>query len=49
VTNGRSHSHGIQIEQQSRARTGILPGSDQPRWQAVAAAVADVYRVILTE
>jgi phage replication-related protein YjqB (UPF0714/DUF867 family) len=41
--------HGIQIEQQPHARNGTLPGSDQPRWTAVAAAVADVYRVILTE
>jgi phage replication-related protein YjqB (UPF0714/DUF867 family) len=39
---------GIQIEQQPRARSGTIPGSDLPRWQAVAAAVADVYRVILS-
>jgi phage replication-related protein YjqB (UPF0714/DUF867 family) len=43
------HSHGIQIEQQHRARTGTIPGSGQPRWQAVAAAIADSYRMILTE
>jgi phage replication-related protein YjqB (UPF0714/DUF867 family) len=43
------HSHGIQIEQQPHARAGTIPGSGQPRWQAVAAAVADVYRVLLTE
>jgi phage replication-related protein YjqB (UPF0714/DUF867 family) len=40
--------NGIQIEQQPQARSGTIPGSDQPRWEAVAAAVADVYRVILT-
>jgi phage replication-related protein YjqB (UPF0714/DUF867 family) len=39
---------GIQIEQQPRARSGTIPGSGLPRWQAIAAAVADVYRVILT-
>ena len=39
---------GIQIEQQLRAREGTLPGGAVPRWQAIAAAVADVYRVILT-
>jgi phage replication-related protein YjqB (UPF0714/DUF867 family) len=39
---------GIQVEQQPHARTGTLPGSTVPRWQAVAAAVADVYRVALT-
>jgi phage replication-related protein YjqB (UPF0714/DUF867 family) len=43
------NNHGIQVEQQRHARTGTIPGSGQPRWQAVAAAVADVYRVILTE
>jgi phage replication-related protein YjqB (UPF0714/DUF867 family) len=44
-----SNKHnGIQIEQQPRARSGTIPGSDVPRWQAIAAAVADVYRVILT-
>jgi phage replication-related protein YjqB (UPF0714/DUF867 family) len=41
--------HGIQLEQQRHARIGTIPGSDQPRWQAIAAAVADVYRRILTE
>ena len=40
--------HGIQIEQQPHARNGTIPGSTLPRWQAIAAAVADVYRVILT-
>ena len=40
--------HGIQIEQQPSARSGTLPHSDTPRWQAVAAAVADVYRVVLS-
>ena len=40
--------HGIQIEQQPSARSGTLPDSDTPRWQAVAAAVADVYRVVLS-
>jgi phage replication-related protein YjqB (UPF0714/DUF867 family) len=40
--------NGIQIEQRLRARTGTLPDSTTPRWQAIAAAVADVYRVILT-
>lgn len=38
---------GIQIEQQPLARSGTIPGSNQPTWQAIAAAVADVYRVIL--
>jgi hypothetical protein len=40
--------NGIQIEQQRRARAGTISGSNLPRWQAIAAAVADVYRVILT-
>ena len=40
--------NGIQIEQQPHARSGTIPGSNLPRWQAIAAAVADVYRVILT-
>jgi phage replication-related protein YjqB (UPF0714/DUF867 family) len=40
--------NGIQIEQQPRARSGTIPGSNLPRWQAIAAAVADVYRVVLT-
>lgn len=40
--------HGVQIEQQPHARDGTIPGSTLPRWQAIAAAVADVYRVILT-
>jgi phage replication-related protein YjqB (UPF0714/DUF867 family) len=40
--------NGIQIEQQPHARAGTVPGSNRPRWEAVAAAVADVYRVILT-
>jgi phage replication-related protein YjqB (UPF0714/DUF867 family) len=39
---------GIQIEQQPLARDGTIPGSTLPRWQAIAAAVADVYRVLLT-
>jgi phage replication-related protein YjqB (UPF0714/DUF867 family) len=39
---------GIQIEQQPHARSGTIPGSSLPTWQAIAAAVADVYRVILT-
>jgi phage replication-related protein YjqB (UPF0714/DUF867 family) len=39
--------HGIQIEQQPGARSGTLPGSHTPRWQAIAAAVADAYRVVL--
>jgi phage replication-related protein YjqB (UPF0714/DUF867 family) len=39
---------GIQIEQQPSARAGTIPGSETPRWQAVAAAVADVYRLLLT-
>ena len=45
TADGRS---GIQVEQQPHARTGTLPGSTVPRWQAIAAAVADVYRVVLT-
>jgi len=40
--------NGIQIEQQPSARTGTLPGSSTPRWQAIATAVADVYRLLLT-
>ncbi len=40
--------NGIQIEQQPRARTATVPGTNLPTWQAIAAAVADVYRVILT-
>lgn len=40
--------NGIQIEQQPHARAGTVPGSNRPRWEAIAAAVADVYRVILT-
>jgi phage replication-related protein YjqB (UPF0714/DUF867 family) len=40
--------NGIQIEQQPQARSGTIPGSYLPRWEAIAAAVADVYRVILT-
>jgi phage replication-related protein YjqB (UPF0714/DUF867 family) len=40
--------HGIQIEQQPSARTGTVPGTDTPRWEAVATAVADVYRILLT-
>jgi phage replication-related protein YjqB (UPF0714/DUF867 family) len=40
---------GIQIEQQPQARSGTVPGSGLPTWQAIAAAVADVYRVILTQ
>jgi phage replication-related protein YjqB (UPF0714/DUF867 family) len=40
--------HGIQIEQQPGARSGTIPGSDTPRWQAIAAAVADVYRIVLS-
>jgi phage replication-related protein YjqB (UPF0714/DUF867 family) len=40
--------NGIQIEQRPRARAGTIPGSNRPRWEAIAAAVADVYRVILT-
>ena len=38
---------GIQIKQQPQARSGTIPGTDLPTWQAIAAAVADVYRVIL--
>ncbi len=41
-------NNGIQIEQQPSARSGTLPGSETPRWAAVAGAVADVYRVVLT-
>jgi phage replication-related protein YjqB (UPF0714/DUF867 family) len=40
--------NGIQIEQQPQARSGTIPGSYLPRWEAIATAVADVYRVILT-
>ena len=40
--------NGIQIEQQPSARSGTLPSSNTPRWQAIATAVADVYRVLLT-
>ena len=40
--------NGIQIEQQPRARSGTIPGSCLTRWEAIATAVADVYRVILT-
>ena len=40
--------NGIQIEQQPSARAGTIPGTNTPRWEAVATAVADVYRVILT-
>ena len=40
--------NGIQIEQQPHARAGTVPGSKRPRWEAIAAAVADVYRVIPT-
>jgi phage replication-related protein YjqB (UPF0714/DUF867 family) len=40
--------YGILIEQQPSARSGTMPGSDTPRWQATAAAVADVYRVVLS-
>ncbi len=40
--------NGIQIEQQPTARSGTLPSSDTPRWEAIAGAVADVYRVVLT-
>ncbi len=40
--------HGIQIEQQPGARSGTIPSSDTPRWQAIAAAVADVYRIVLS-
>jgi len=40
--------NGIQIEQQPQARSGTIPGSSLSRWEAIAAAVADVYRVILT-
>jgi phage replication-related protein YjqB (UPF0714/DUF867 family) len=40
--------NGIQIEQQPSARTGTIPGSNTPRWEAIATAVADVYRVVLT-
>ncbi len=40
--------NGIQIEQQPQARSGTIPDTNLPRWQAIAAAVADVYRVILT-
>ena len=40
--------NGIQIEQQSQARFGTIPNTNVPRWQAIAAAVADVYRAILT-
>ncbi len=39
--------NGVQIEQQPHARAGTVPGSNRPRWEAIAAAVADVYRVIL--
>jgi phage replication-related protein YjqB (UPF0714/DUF867 family) len=39
--------NGIQIEQQPRARSGTLPGTNTPRWEAIATAVADVYRVVL--
>ena len=39
---------GIQIEQQPQARVGTIPDTNLPRWQAIAAAVADVYRVILS-
>jgi len=28
--------HGIQIEQQPRARNGTVPGTALPRWQAIA-------------
>jgi phage replication-related protein YjqB (UPF0714/DUF867 family) len=44
----KDRRNGIQIEQQPSARTGTLPGSNTPRWQAVATAVADVYRLLLT-
>ena len=40
--------NGIQIEQQRQARFGTIPATNLPRWQAIAAAVTDVYRVILT-
>ena len=40
--------NGIQIEQQPTARSGTLPGSTTPRWEAIAGAVADVYRVVLS-
>lgn len=40
--------HGIQLEQQPHARTGTVLGSGEPRWRAIAAAVADTYRAILT-
>jgi phage replication-related protein YjqB (UPF0714/DUF867 family) len=40
--------NGIQIEQQPQARSGTIPDTDLPRWEAIAAAVADVYRVILS-
>ena len=40
--------NGIQIEQQRQARFGTIPDTNLPRWQAIAAAVTDVYRVILT-
>ena len=40
--------HGLQIEQQPSARSGTVPDSGTPRWQAIATAVADVYRVVLS-
>jgi phage replication-related protein YjqB (UPF0714/DUF867 family) len=43
----RNRHNGIQIEQQRRARSGIIPGSNKPTWQAIAEAVADVYRVAI--
>jgi hypothetical protein len=39
--------NGIQIEQQPRARSGTVPGTNIPRWEAIGTAVADVYRVVL--
>jgi len=39
--------NGIQIEQQPAARTGTIPTSGRPTWQAIAAAVADVYRIAI--
>jgi phage replication-related protein YjqB (UPF0714/DUF867 family) len=40
--------NGIQVEQQPSARSGVIPGTNTPRWEAVASAIADVYRVLLT-
>jgi len=43
----RGRRNGVQIEQQVRARTGTVPCTNQPTWQAIATAVADVYRLVV--